>query len=83
MPQAAPVPSDNSRIIMPYVPTPSEMKRRWVQTSDGAYASPELARDESGKNIVVNIDWSGSLDAAILVKRQKTHRFDKFAASGE
>ena len=80
MPQAVPVP-DNSRIIMPYLATPSEMKRRWVPTAEGVYASPELARDESGDRIV-KIDWPSSLAAARLAS-ERTGRVYFLPSYGE
>ncbi len=75
------VDTGESRIIMPYAPTPSEMKRRWTQTADGIYASPQLAVDES-ENRIVKIDWFGSLGAAGLAS-ERTGRTYFVASYGE
>lgn len=69
------------KLAMPYAATPSEMKRRWVQTADGVYVSPELERDERGE-IMVNVDWPTSLDTAGSVS-QKTGRTYFVASYGE
>ncbi len=75
------VDTGESRIIMPYAPTPSEMKRKWVQTAEGIYVSPQLARGEGGGRIV-DIDWPTSLRTARLVS-ERTGRVYFIASYGE
>ncbi len=54
--------------VKPYIPTMHELKNEWVQTAEGVYVSPQLARNGNG-NRIVNVNWYESLDLARLVSK--------------